>query len=103
MPERVQRYWRNAQKCFEVAKTFTDFDAKRIMLVTADQWLMMAAQRVKAVTITNEPSGHQLTEQMRALAETINDVEARMIMLRLADDYDKLTDRAEARAKPETQ
>ena len=30
---------------------------------------------------------------MRAVAETVTDVEMRAIMLRLADDYDKLADR----------
>jgi hypothetical protein len=36
---------------------------------------------------------------MRALSETMKDVQVRAMMLRLANDYDKLADRAEERAK----
>jgi hypothetical protein len=35
---------------------------------------------------------------MRALSETMKDVQARAMMLRLANDYAKLADRAEARS-----
>jgi hypothetical protein len=36
--------------------------------------------------------------EMRALAATHSDVEAARIMCRLADDYDKLAERADVRA-----
>jgi hypothetical protein len=36
---------------------------------------------------------------MRALAEEVNDLKSLSIMLGVADDYDKLADRAEERAK----
>lgn len=36
--------------------------------------------------------------EMRILSESMNDIETRLTMLRLADDYDKLGDRAAVRA-----
>jgi len=44
MPERVERYRLNADKCHELAQKFKDPDAKRTMLEMADAWLMLAAQ-----------------------------------------------------------
>jgi hypothetical protein len=53
MPERVERYRRSAEQCLEAAKAFKDPEAKRTMLVTAGQWLMLAAQRVKQTATLN--------------------------------------------------
>jgi hypothetical protein len=36
---------------------------------------------------------------MRALSKTMNDVEKRAMVLRLADEYEELADQAEARAR----
>jgi hypothetical protein len=41
---------------------------------------------------------HQRAAEMRALAEMMENREHRAAMLRLADDYDKLADRAAGRA-----
>jgi hypothetical protein len=54
-------------------------------------------------TINDPKHWYDRAAEMRALSATMNDVETRAIMLRLADDYDKLADRAEARAKDTSQ
>ncbi len=49
MPKRVDEYRLNAVKCFELAQTFKDPDAKRTLFAMADAWLMLANQRVKNI------------------------------------------------------
>jgi ABC-type uncharacterized transport system ATPase component len=56
MPERLERYRRNVEKCLAVATTFKDPEARRTMLVTADEWLMLAAQRAKIIGTAKEQS-----------------------------------------------
>ena len=43
-------------------------------------------------------TGANRAAEMRALASSMKDVETGAIMLRLAEDYDKLADRADARS-----
>ncbi len=49
MPKRVDQYRLNAVRCFELAQTFKDPDAKRTLFAMADSWLMLADQRVKNI------------------------------------------------------
>ena len=47
----------------------------------------------------NDPKHwHDRAAEMRALSDNIKDVRARAMMLKLAEDYDTLADRAEARS-----
>jgi hypothetical protein len=49
-------------------------------------------------TIDDPKHWHDRAEELRVLAEEMRSDEAKRTMLRLADDYDKLRDRAETRA-----
>ena len=52
MPRRVDQYRLNAVKCFELAQTFKDPEAKRTVFAMADAWLMLATQRVKNIEMS---------------------------------------------------
>jgi hypothetical protein len=49
MPERLERYRLNAEKCLDLANTFSNPESKRALLVMANAWLMLAAQRGKNI------------------------------------------------------
>ena len=49
MTELLERYRRNAEKCLQLAQNFNDLEAKRSLLVMANAWLALAAQREKNV------------------------------------------------------
>ncbi len=49
MSERVERYRLNAEKCLQLAQRSNDLEAKRELLVMANAWLELAAQREKNI------------------------------------------------------
>jgi len=55
--ELVEGYRRNAEKCLDLVKTFNDPESRRSLLVMANAWLMLAAQREKSIETApaNEP------------------------------------------------
>jgi hypothetical protein len=54
--------------------------------------------RLMTVAYNNPQHWRDHATEMRALSETTKDVEAAAIMLRLADVYDELAERAEMRS-----
>jgi hypothetical protein len=60
MPERVEEYRLNADKCLELAETCKDPDVKRTMFAMADAWLRLAGQRVKNIETVDPPSPPRL-------------------------------------------
>ncbi len=51
-----------------------------------------------SISSVNNPKHWYDRAKMRSLSEAMNDIEARAMMLRLADDYGRLADRAAQRA-----
>ena len=45
----VERYRRNAERCLRLVQDFSDLEAKRSLLVMANAWLALAAQRAKNI------------------------------------------------------
>jgi hypothetical protein len=49
LPELVERYRLNAEKCLQLAQHFQELEAKRELLVMANAWLVLATQREKNI------------------------------------------------------
>lgn len=49
MAELINRYRLNAEKCLELARTFKEVESKRALVVMANAWLALAAQRSKNI------------------------------------------------------
>jgi Arc/MetJ-type ribon-helix-helix transcriptional regulator len=58
----------------------------------------LESESMPASHINDPDHWHKRAEEMRALARDVQDHEARVVMLRLAADYDKLSQRAARRA-----
>ncbi len=56
MPKKVEWYRLNAERCHQLAQTFTGSEAKRTVSVMADSWLMLAAHRILARTRHHDPA-----------------------------------------------
>jgi hypothetical protein len=63
--ERVQQYRLNAEKCLALAQTSNNLEAKRSLLVMANAWLMLAAQRNKYIEPAPPASDPPLNERPR--------------------------------------
>ena len=59
MTERVKQYRLNAEKCFELAKRLSDPESKHSLLVIANAWLTLAAQRAKNIETIPESADVQ--------------------------------------------
>jgi hypothetical protein len=104
-----------ADRCIELAPRISDPSAKATMLNMAQAWLVLADQAGKwpksetpkqAVQQQQQqqqpqPDWRDRAARMRMLAEETKDAESKVIMLRLADDYDKLADRVARRMEGE--
>ena len=49
MAELINRYRLHAEKCLELARTFTDFESKHALLAMAKAWSALAAQHSKNI------------------------------------------------------
>jgi hypothetical protein len=54
---------------------------------------------MRVSVLDNPAHWRKRAAEMRALSKTMDDVETRVTMLRLADDYEKLADQAATRAR----
>jgi hypothetical protein len=64
-------------------------------------WQRENIERSDDHQLCEQPHWHDRAAEMKALARTVQDLEAIATMNRLADDYDKLADRADARSNGE--
>ena len=69
--ERVVSYRLNAEKCLELANTFSDPESKRALLVMANAWLLLAEQSRKnseTILIYQTPTPREMAPDVDPLA-----------------------------------